>query len=278
MMRILISRILKTLATVSVFVFFISTAFAQQAPVQIGDTENFAILAGSTITNTGSSVVYGDIGLFPGTSFTGSENIVLDGKIHLTNTDASKAKDALTLAYNDVAGRTPVTIVATELGGQTLLPGVYASESGTFEITGTLTLDAKGDKDAMFIFQMASTLVTASNSNVELINAATSCAVYWQVGSSSTLGVNSKFVGRIYASESITLNNGAKVTGQLLAMTGAVTLDKNVVSNQLCMASQTDNELPNTSDNPANQVLLVIALLLIGISLLYVARDTYKKD
>ncbi|MDP3306243.1 MAG: ice-binding family protein [Erysipelotrichaceae bacterium] len=278
MMRILISRILKTLATVSVFVFFISTAFAQQAPVQIGDTENFAILAGSTITNTGSSVVYGDIGLFPGTSFTGSENIVLDGKIHLTNTDASKAKDALTLAYNDVAGRTPVTIIATELGGQTLLPGVYASESGTFEITGTLTLDAKGDKDAMFIFQMASTLVTASNSNVELINAATSCAIYWQVGSSSTLGVNSKFVGRIYASESITLNNGVKVTGQLLAMTGAVTLDKNVVSNQLCMASQTDNELPNTSDNPANQVLLVIALLLIGISLLYVARDTYKKD
>lgn len=277
-MRILRSRILKTLTTVSVFVFFISTAFAQQASVQIGDTKNFAILAGSTITNTGSTVVYGDIGLFPGTSFTGSADIVLDGKIHLTNTDASKAKDALTLAYNDVAGRTPVTIIATELGGQTLLPGVYASESGTFEITGTLTLDAKGDNDAMFIFQMASTLVTASNSNVELINDATSCGVYWQVGSSATLGVNSKFVGRIYASESITLNNGAKVTGQLLAMTGAVTLDKNVVSNQLCMATQTDNELPNTSDIPVNQVLLVIALLLIGISLLYVARNTYKKD
>lgn len=277
-MRIIRSRILKTLATVSVFVFFISTAFAQQASVQIGDTKNYAILAGSTITNTGSTVVYGDIGLFPGTSFTGSANIVLDGKVYLTDTEASKAKDALVNAYNDAAGRTPVTIIATELGGQTLLPGVYASESGTFEITGTLTLDAKGDKDAMFIFQMASTLVTASNSDVELVNAAASCGVYWQVGSSATLGVNSKLTGRIYASESITLNNGAKVTGQLLAMTGAVTLDKNVVSNQLCMATQTDNELPNTSDNPANQVLLVIALLLIGISLLYVARDTYKKD
>ena len=277
-MRILRSRILRTLATVSVFVFFISTAFAQQEPVQIGETKNFAILAGSTITNTGSTVVYGDIGLFPGTSFTGSANIVLDGKIYLTDTDASKAKDALVSAYNDAAGRTPVTIIATELGGQTLLPGVYASESGTFEITGKLILDAKGDKDAIFVFQIASTLVSASNSDVELINAANSCSVYWQVGSSATLGVDSNLTGRIYASESITLNNGAKVTGQLLAMTGAVTLDKNVISNQLCMAAQTENRLPNTSDSLANQILLVIALLLIGISLLYVARDTYKKD
>ena len=277
-MRILRSRILRTLATVSVFVFFISTAFAQQEPVQIGETKNFAILAGSTITNTGSTVVYGDIGLFPGTSFTGSANIVLDGKIYLTDTDASKAKDALVSAYNDAAGRNPVTIIATELGGQTLLPGVYASESGTFEITGKLILDAKGDKDAIFVFQIASTLVSASNSNVELINAANSCSVYWQVGSSATLGVDSNLTGRIYASESITLNSGAKVTGQLLAMTGAVALDKNVISNQLCMAAQTENRLPNTSDSLANQVLLVIALLLIGISLLYVARDTYKKD
>lgn len=278
MFHVLKGQFLKTLASVTVFVFFISTAFAQQATVQIGDTQNFVILAGSTITNTGSTVVYGDIGLFPGTSFTGSANIVLDGKIYLTDTEASKAKDALVNAYNDAAGRTPVTIIATELGGQTLLPGVYASESGTFEITGKLILDAKGDKDAIFVFQIASTLVTASNSEVELINAAASCSVYWQVGSSATLGVNSKLTGRIYASESITLNNGAKVAGQLLAMTGAVTLDKNVVSNQSCMATQSDNELPNTSDNSLNQVLLVIALLSIGISLLYIARDTYKKD
>ena len=202
----------------------------------------------------------------------------MDGEIHLTNTDASKAKDALTVAYNDVAGRTPVTIIATELGGQTLLPGVYASESGTFEITGTLTLDSQGDDKAIFIFQMASTLVTASNSKVELTNAATSCEVYWQVGSSATLGVDSKIAGRIYASESITLNNGAQVIGQVLAMTGAVTLDKNVVSNQLCITTQTDNELPNTSDNLVNQILLAGSLLLIGFSLLYLARGTYKKD
>jgi type VI secretion system secreted protein VgrG len=277
-MRIFSSNILKIFASMFVFVFFISTALAQQAAVQVDDTKNFAILAGSTITNTGGTVVYGDIGLSPGTSFTGSADVVLDGEIHLTNTDASKAKDALTQAYNDVAGRTPVTIIATELGGQTLLPGVYASESGTFEITGTLTLDSQGDSSAIFIFQMASTLVTASNSKVELSNSASSCQVYWQVGSSATLGVDSEFAGRIYASESITLNNGAEVIGQVLAMTGAVTLDNNVVSNQVCMTSQDDNGLPNTSDNLVNQVLLAVALLLIGISLMYVAKDTYKKD
>ena len=276
-MRKFNSRLLKTLASLFVLVFFISTAFAQQSAVAVGDTKNFAILAGSTITNTGGTVVYGDIGLFPGTSFTGSADVVLDGEVHLTDTDASQAKDALTQAYNDVAGRTPVTIIPTELGGQTLLPGVYASESGTFEITGTLTLDGQGDSSAIFIFQMASTLVTASNSKVELTNSASSCQVYWQVGSSATLGVNSDFAGRIYASESITLNNGAEVIGQVLAMTGAVTLDNNVISNQVCMSSQVDNGLPNTSDNLVNQVLLAVALLLIGISLLYVAKDTYKK-
>lgn len=277
-MRKFNSQLLKSLASLFVLVFFISTAFAQQSAVAVGDTKNFAILAGSTITNTGGTVVYGDIGLSPGTSFTGSADVVLDGKVHLTNTDASKAKDALTMAYNDVAGRTPVTIIATELGGQTLLPGVYASESGTFEITGTLTLDAQGDSSAIFIFQMASTLVTASNSKVELSKSASSCQVYWQVGSSATLGVDSTFAGRIYASESITLNNGAEVIGQVLAMTGAVTLDNNVISNQVCMTSQDEGELPNTSDNLANQILLAVALLFIGVSLLYVAKDTYKKD
>jgi hypothetical protein len=271
-------KIVKGMTSVFVMMFFLSTVMAAQSAVNIGDTKNYAILAGSTITNTGSTVVYGDIGLFPGTSFTGSADVVLDGEIHLTDTEASLAKDALVNAYNDVAGRTPVTIIATELGGATLLPGVYASESGTFEITGTLTLDSQGDPDAKFIFQMASTLITAANSKILLTNKATSCEIYWQVGSSATLGVDSEFVGRIYASESITLNNGAKVTGQVLAMTGAVTLDHNVVSNQLCIATQVDDELPNTSDNIANQVLLALSLLLIGFALLYLAKESYKED
>jgi hypothetical protein len=276
-MQNFLNRILKVLASLFVFTFFVLTTTAAQSAIKIGGTRSFAIMAGSTITNTGSTVVYGDIGLFPGTSFTGSADIVHDGEVYLTDTDASQAKDALTEAYNDVAGRTPVTIIATELGGQTLLPGVYASESGTFEITGTMTLDAQGDPDAIFIFQMASTLVTAANSKVNLINKATSCEVYWQVGSSATLGTDSRFAGRIYASESITLNNKAEVLGQVLAMTGAVTLDDNVVSSQLCIASSVD-DLPNTSDNLINQILLAGSLLMIGLSLLYLARDTYKKD
>jgi hypothetical protein len=270
--------LIKLLVTLFVFTFFVLTTTAAQSAIKIGNTKNFAILAGSTITNTGSTVVYGDIGLFPGTSITGLADIVLDGEVYLTDTDASLAKDALVEAYNDVAGRTPVTIIATELGGQTLLPGVYTSESGTFEITGTLTLDAQGDQDAIFIFQMASTLITAANSDVNLINAATSCEVYWQVGSSATLGVDSRFAGRIYASESITLNNKAEVMGQILAMTGAVTLDDNVVSNQLCLATTDEGNLPDTSDNLINQILLAGSLLLIGLSLLYLARNTYKKD
>jgi hypothetical protein len=270
--------LIKLLVTLFVFTFFVLTTTAAQSAIKIGNTKNFAILAGSTITNTGSTVVYGDIGLFPGTSITGLADIVLDGEVYLTDTDASLAKDALVEAYNDVAGRTPVTIIATELGGQTLLPGVYISESGTFEITGTLTLDAQGDQDAIFIFQIASTLITAANSDVNLINAATSCEVYWQVGSSATLGVDSRFAGRIYASESITLNNKAEVMGQILAMTGAVTLDDNVVSNQLCLATTDEGNLPDTSDNLINQILLAGSLLLIGLSLLYLARNTYKKD
>lgn len=277
-MKIKFSRIYQITVVLLILAFFISNAMAQQAAVQTGDTKNFAILAGSTITNTGSTVVYGDIGLFPGTSFTGSADIVLDGEIFLTDTDASLAKDALVEAYNDVAGRTPVTIIATELGGQTLLPGVYASESGTFEITGTLTLDAQGDPEALFIFQMASTLITASNSKIELTNAANSCEIYWQVGSSATLGVDSSFAGRIYASESITLNNGAEVAGQILAMTGAVTLDNNVVSNQLCVTSDDVEDLPDTSDNLFNQILLAASLLLIGFFLLYLARETNKEN
>lgn len=277
-MKVKFGKVYQIAVVLFIAAFFISTAMAQQAAVKTGNTKNFAILAGSTITNTGNTVVYGDIGLFPGTSFTGSADVVLDGQVYLTDTDASLAKDALVEAYNDVAGRTPVTIIATELGGQTLIPGVYASDSGTFEITGTLVLDAQGDPEAIFIFQMATTLITASNSTIELTNAANSCEIYWQVGSSATLGVDSTFSGRIYASESITLNKGAEVAGQILAMTGAVTLDNNIVSNQLCVTTDNVDDLPNTSDNLFNQILLAASLLLIGFSLLYLARETNKED
>jgi hypothetical protein len=218
-------------------------AVSSAATVNLGTTSAFAILAGSTITDTGSTIISGnaggDIGLYPGTSFPGRAHVTLTGTVHLADTVASVAKDDLVTAYNDAAGRTPVTTIPTELGGSTLTPGVYVSDSGTFQITGTLTLDAQGDPDAVFIFKTATTLITASDSSIVLINEARPCRVFWQVGSSATLGTHSHFVGHIFALTSIAANTGATVVGQLLARNGAVTLDTNTITNVICSTSST---------------------------------------
>ncbi|MBW6469286.1 MAG: DUF3494 domain-containing protein [Coriobacteriia bacterium] len=211
-----------------------ATSVAAQPTVNLGTTSNFAVLAGETITNTGPTVINGDVGVHPGTTFTGQAEAKINGAVHLADDVAAQAKDDLVIAYNDAAGRTPVTTIPTELGGTTLKAGVYNSESGTFEITGTLTLDAEGDPDAVFIFQMASTLVTAPDSSVNLVNGARFCRVFWQVGSSATLGVNSSFVGHVFALTSIAAQTGATVEGQLLARNGAVTLDDNTITNGFC--------------------------------------------
>src|SRR5660397_148078 len=228
-----------------------AAAMAAQPPVDLGTTSSFAVLAGSTITNTGPTTINGDaggdVGLYPGTSFTGQSSVTLTGTVHLADDVAQVAKDDLVAAYNDAAGRTPVSRISTELGGSTLLPGVYDSASGTFQITGTLTLDAQGDPNAVFVFKTASTLVTASNSNVNLLNGARYCRVFWQVGSSATLGVNSHFVGHIFAFTSITANKGATVQGQLLARNGAVTLDTNTITNGLCPTIATTTTTTSSS-------------------------------
>src|SRR5660397_4176 len=228
-----------------------AAAMAAQPPVELGTTSSFAVLAGSTITNTGPTTINGDaggdVGLYPGASFTGQSSVTLTGTVHLADDAARVAKDDLAAAYNDAAGRTPVRRIPTELGGSTLLPGVYDSASGTFQITGTLTLDAQGDPNAVFIFKSASTLITASNSNVSLLNGARFCRVFWQVGSSATLGVNSHFVGHIFALTSITANTGATVQGQLLARNGAVTLDTNTITNGLCPTIATTTTTTSSS-------------------------------
>ena len=224
-----------------VFVFVMTapaTSLAAQPTVGLGTTSSFAVLAGSTITNTGPTTINGDaggdVGLYPGTSFTGQADVTLSGTVHLADSAASVAKDDLVTAYNDAAGRTPVTSIPTELGGQTLTPGIYDSSDGTFQITGALTLNAGDDPDGVFVFKTASTLITASDSNINLINSARYCRTFWQVGSSATLGTNSHFVGHIFALTSITANTGATVQGQLLARNGAVTLDTNTITNGIC--------------------------------------------
>lgn len=211
---------------------------AAQPTVNLGSTAEYAILAGSTITNIGTTTINGDvggeIGLYPGTSFTGQETISVSGAIHIADVAAIQAKDDLVTAYDDAAGRTPVTRIPSELGGTTLTPGTYDSADGTFQITGTLTLDAQGDPEGVFIFKTASTLTTAADSQINLINSARFCRTFWQVGSSATLGTNSHFVGHILALSSITANTGASVQGQLLARNGAVTLDSNTITNGIC--------------------------------------------
>jgi hypothetical protein len=199
----------------------------------------FEVLAGSTITNTGATGVTGDLGLSPGTAVTGFPPGVLNGSLHAGDPTAAQAQLALTAAYNNAAGRSVGVIgIAGNLGGLTLAPGLYKSTSSLEISSGDLTLDAKGDANAVFIFQMASTLVTTVGRKVILAGGAQAANIIWQVGSSATLGVSSVFKGNILAMASITVTTGASVEGRLLARTGAVTLDSNVVLMPAGSASQ----------------------------------------
>jgi hypothetical protein len=147
-----------------------ATAMAAELPIDFGSAESFAILAHETITNIGDTTIKGNVGLYPGTSITGFETVTLTGTIHKTDTIAMNAMADLLTAYNDAAGRTTTeTITPTDLGGRTLLPGVYTSGT-SLGLTGTLVLDGGGDSDAVFIFKSASTLTTANNSQIQLIN------------------------------------------------------------------------------------------------------------
>ena len=216
------------LATVMA-ILLAGTALAATAP-NLGTAESFAVLAGTTITNTGSTTITGDVGLHPGDAITGFADVTLDGAQHIADAVASGAKDALVAAYNDAAGATPVNNVPTELGGTTLTPGVYAS--ATLGLTGTLTLDGQG----VYIFQAGSTLITAPGSSVELTNGASACDVYWQVGSSATLDTTTSFKGTIMALTSIALNNGVTLEGRALARNGEVTMINDTIDSSSCAA------------------------------------------
>ena len=204
-------------------------ATAAQAPVSLGSAAKFAVLAATTVTSSGATTVNGDLGVSPGTKVTGS--LKVSGMIHAGGPTAAQAQGDLTAAYNDAAGRTAGALtVAGNLGGLTLTPGLYKSTSSLEISAGDLTLDARGDTNAVFIFQMASTLTTTSGRQVILNGGARAANIYWQVGSSATLGTTSVFKGNILASTSITVTTGAAVEGRLLARTAAVTLDTNTIT------------------------------------------------
>ncbi len=168
-------------------------ANAAELPVDLGTADSFAVLAGEGVTNTltGFAVINGDLGTYPNASVTRFPPGIVNGEMHQADAEALQAQTDLTTAYNDASSRVVTERIGVELGGKTLTPGVYDSEAGYFEITGTLTLDATGDPDGVFIFKMASTLVTASGSNVILLGGARQCTVFWQVGSSATLATYS---------------------------------------------------------------------------------------
>jgi hypothetical protein len=200
------------------------------APVSLGTAASFAVLAASTVTNTGATSVTGNLGLSPGTAVTGFPPGTLTGTLHAADAAAAQAQADLTVAYNDAAGRTGGTLLAGNLGGQTLTPGLYTSTSSLAVSSGDLTLDAQGDVNAVFLFQMASTFVMTSGRQIILSGGAQAANVFWQVGSSATLGTGSVFKGTILALASITVTTGATVEGRLLARTAAVTLDTNLVA------------------------------------------------
>ena len=243
-----ISLILTLLLVVMMAVPTIS--MAAQKKVELGTTSSFAVLAYTTITNTGPTTISGsspegggNVGLHPGTKFTGQADVTMTGWTAYLSDPAGvalQAKNDLVVAYLDAAGRTPTTtFTATDnqLGGQTLKSGVYAfghADTANLTAASPLILDAEGNEDAVFIFQASSDLITASGSKIILKNGARYCRVFWQVTSSATLGTGSYFVGHIFALTSIAAKTGATVQGQLLARNGAVTLDTNTITNGIC--------------------------------------------
>jgi len=204
----------------------------------LGTAAGYAVLGNSTITNTGLSIINGNLGLSPGTSVTGFPPGIVNGTQHVTDAAAGQAQLDLGTAYTNLSQTIDVDLTGQNLGGLTLIPGVYGFSSSA-QLTGTLTLNAQGDPNSVFIFLIGSTLTTASNSIVHVINGGSNCNVFWKVGSSATLGTATAFVGNILALTNITLNTSANVKGRLLARNGAVTLDTNNVSLPICSSTTT---------------------------------------
>ena len=209
---------------------FSQSAIAATAPVGLGTAGSYAVLAGSTVTNTGPSVISGNLGVSPGTAVTGfPPGTVNSGTIHAADAAAGDAQADLTTAYNDAAGRVKSASIGGFIGaGHTFAPGVYNATS-SLDVGGSLTLDAQGDPNAVFIFQAGSTLGTDTGTTIRLTNGAQACNVFWQVGSSATLGTGSTFQGTILALTSITVQTGDTITGRALARNGAVTLDDDTI-------------------------------------------------
>jgi len=228
--------------------------FLQQSNAQgiLNSADSFSVLGGSTVTSTGNTVLTGDLGVSPGTAITGFPPGIVSGTTFAGGAVAIAAQTNVLSAYNLLAGEAfNQNLTGQDLGGLTNTPGVYRFNSAAL-LTGILVLDAQGDSNARFDFQIGTTLTTASSSSILLINGAQAGNVFWQVGSSATIGSGASFDGSILAYASITMNTSASLIGRALAMNGAVTLDNNIIS------------IPTSVPEPASFWLLIISGSIFG--------------
>ena len=243
----------------------VATPVAAQTAPSLGTAQSYAVLGGSTVTNTGPSVIGGDLGLSPGTAVTGfPPGAVVGGAIHAADGPALSAQNSLTTAYNSLVSQACTQdLTGQDLGGKTLTPGVYCFSTSA-GLTGSLTLNAQGNAAAVFIFKMGSTLTTASGSSVVMTNGGSQCNVFWQVGSSATVGTSTAFAGNILALTSISVTTSANVIGRTLARNGAVTLDSNNITPTTCAAAPAPVPVPTLPE----AFLLIMALGLAGVGYL----------
>jgi hypothetical protein len=229
-----------------------ANALAIGTAPSLGTADPFGVLAASTVTNTGPSTIGGNLGLYPGTSITGFPPGNVLGTIHDTDAVANGAQGDTTTAYNQAAGEAPdVVLPSANLTGLTLTPGVYKNASAvSLSTNGTLTLNGQGNPDSVFIFQVGSTLTTGTNSTISYTNGAQPCNVFWQVGSSATLGTGSLFVGTILADQSISVSDTVTVNGRLLASNGAVTLIDDTITPSDCATGGTGTPVTTPTPGP----------------------------